>query len=396
MTQHDPEDKHQIRITAYSAVSALGRGREAHLEAMRSGRSGLAPSAIPDLPFDCHVGRVSGVESHQFPHRFAAFDNRLTRLVHMALTTDGFEAKAAAMRDRWGPERCGIVLGTSTSGVEKLEAVYRARADDTPMPAYSMRHHDNHQATPAFLQDCLGLTGPAYAVSTACSSSAKALVDAVQLIEAGFCDAVLAGGGDSLCLTALNGFEALQLVSRKPCRPCDAARDGLSIGEAAALMLVERDSVGARLSGSGESSDGVSMSTPPKDGAGAAQAMRAALDGAGLAADEIGYVNLHGTATTLNDTSECAAVSAVLGDTVPASSLKGAIGHTLGAAGGVEAMMCLIALEEGLIPGNPGLETLDPAIRCNVVADSRKSAITHVLSNAFGFGGNNCSLVLSR
>ena len=253
-----------------------------------------------------------------------------------------------------------------------LETVYRQRDGDAPLPdSYRMHHHDDHQAVAGFLQSYLGLRGPSYTISTACSSSAKALVDAVQLIEAGFCDAVLTGGVDSLCLTSLNGFEAMQLISRQPSRPCDANRNGLSIGEAAALMLVERDAdTGFRLSGYGESSDGVSMSTPPEDGAGAAQAMRMALDRAGLTADRIGYVNLHGTATRNNDTAECTAVTSVFGPAIPASSLKGAVGHTLGAAGAVEAVMCFIALENGILPGNTGLETLDPDIACDIVAHS--------------------------
>ena len=385
-------------ITGYALVSCCGHGREAHRASLLQGLSGLGPSSMQDLPFPCVVGEVAGVDQIEVPEPVAAFDNRANRLALLALGADHFADRVAAMRDRWGADRCGIVVGTSTAGIEKLEGLYRQRDDGAPLPpTYSMRHHDNVQSVAAFLQEHLALHGPCYTVSTACSSSAKALIDAVQLIETGFCDAVLTGGVDCLCLTSLNGFEGLQLVSRSPCRPCDKNRDGLSIGEAAALMIVERDAAdGIRLSGWGESSDGTSMSTPPEDGAGAAAAMRAALARAGLAPGDIGYVNLHGTATPINDVAETRAVSEVLGEQVPVSSLKGAIGHTLGAAGAAEVILCMIALEEGILPGNTGLIDPDPAITCNVLHSTETAPVDHILSNAFGFGGNNCALVLSR
>jgi 3-oxoacyl-[acyl-carrier-protein] synthase-1 len=387
-----------IGITGYSLVTCLGYGVDAHRDAMLDGRSGLSPCTVPGLPFECFVGSVGGLDALSLPDAVADFDNRANRLAFAALEADEFRAAVAGIRERWGAERCGVVIGTSTSGVEKLEQMYRDRDANAPLAAsYMMKHHDNHQAIAAFLQTLAGFAGPSYTISTACSSSAKALVDAVQLIQAGYCDAVLTGGADSLCLISLNGFEAMQLIDREPCRPCDANRHGLTIGEGAAFMIVERDAGnGIRLSGYGESSDGVSMSTPPEDGAGAAMAMRAALDRAGLAPDRIGYVNLHGTATLNNDTAECAAVSSVLGNAVPASSLKGAIGHTLGAAGAIETVMCLIAQENGFVPGCTGLETLDPEIGCDIVRECRPGNLSNVVSNAFGFGGNNCVLVLSR
>lgn len=398
MTSTSSRTAKRIKITAHALVTCLGRGREVHAAALRNGRSGLTPSTMPDLPFECFTGSVAGLEQIEFPADVTAFDNRANRLALAALETDSFRETVSGAVTRWGADRCGIVMGTSTAGIEKLESVYRDREDADPLPTdYSMQHHDNIQAVAGFLQAHLRLTGPSYTVSTACSSSAKSLIDAVQLIEAGICDAVVTGGVDCLCLTSLNGFESLQLVSRSPCRPCDANRDGLSIGEAAALLLVERDAeAGFCLSGWGESSDGVNMSTPPEDGAGAAVAMRSALESAGISADEIGYVNLHGTATAINDAAETRAVASVIGQTTPVSSLKGAIGHTLGAAGAAEAILCLIALKEGIVPANTGLETIDPTIACNVVAQSQSAPLNHVLSNSFGFGGSNCALVLSQ
>jgi 3-oxoacyl-[acyl-carrier-protein] synthase-1 len=286
------------------------------------------------------------------------------------------------------------VLGTSTSGIERLERVYRARTGDGPLAAdYLMRHHSDHHAVTACLIEHLDIAGPSYTVSTACSSSAKAVVDATQLIRLGLCDAVLAGGVDSLCMTSLYGFEALELVSRRPCRPFDAERDGLSIGEGAGFLLLERDAEGPHLLGYGETSDAVSMSTPPPDGAGAAAAMRAALASAGVPPERVGFLKLHGTATPANDSAESAAAAAVL-PAAPAASFKGLIGHTLGAAGAVEAVMCLDAMEAGILPGSAGLAAPDPALPGRIQARAVPAEYDVALCNAFGFGGSNCALVL--
>ncbi len=387
-----------IAITEFALATCLGAGGRVHAEALRAGRSGLAPCEVYDTPFTCYVGAVPGLEDCAPPSELEAWDNRATRLAEAALAADSYGRRVTAAVCRWGPERVGLVLGTSTSGVEKLETAYRARRGEEPLAAeYSMRRHNDHHAVASYLMTRLGLAGPCWTISTACSSSAKALVDAHQLISADLCDAVVAGGIDSLCLTSLAGFEGLQLISRKPCRPCDAERDGLSIGEGAALLLMERAADGPyRLSGAGENSDGFHMSTPPADGAGAAVAMRGALAAAELMPSDVGYVKLHGTATPANDVAECRAVAEVFGATTPVSSLKGAVGHTLGAAGAVETAMCLLALEHGVIPGCVGLRRVDPAIACSVPDAPQAAALKHVVANAFGFGGNNCALVLSR
>jgi len=394
----DTSSARNIGISHSALVSCLGRGRASHVSALREGKSGLRESNHLDLPFRCFLGAVEDLASLPFPKHLSAYDNRANRLALAALQSDAFYDNALATQEKWGASRCGVVIGTSTAGVEMLEQVYRARQEGAPMPAdYSMQHHDSQQAVAAFLQEYLNFLGPSYSISTACSSSAKALVDAYQLIEAGLCDAVLVGGVDSLCLTSLNGFESLELISRNPCKPCDRDRDGLSIGEAAAFMIVERDSKSdLRMTGYGESSDGTNMSTPPEDGTGAAAAIRQALKQADLVAADIDYVNLHGTATVVNDAAEARAVSSAIGPAVAASSLKGAIGHTLGAAGAAEAVLCLYALQEGIIPGNPGLEQLDPKALPNVAPQCREAPLKHVVSNSFGFGGSNCALVLSR
>ena len=358
-------------------------------------RSRLAPCDLPGIEIPCFVGAVEGVLDTPFPSAFGAWDNRASRLAVMTLETDGVGDAVRRAISRWGARRVGLVVGTSTSGIEQLEKVYRARLADGRLPAgYSMRHHNDHHAVTSFLIDFLGVEGPSYTISTACSSGAKAAVDAAQLIGLGICDAVLAGGVDSLCMTSLYGFEALELLSRRPCRPLDADRDGLSIGEGAGLLLLERDGAGPHLLGYGESSDAVSMSTPPPDGAGAVAAMLAALESAGVAPERIGFLKLHGTATRANDSAEMAAVDAVFPQPVPAASLKGLIGHTLGAAGAVEAVMCLDALEAGILPGSAGLHVPDPALAGRVLERTVAADCDTVLCNAFGFGGSNCALVL--
>jgi 3-oxoacyl-[acyl-carrier-protein] synthase I len=222
-----------------------------------------------------------------------------------------------------------------------------------------------------------------------------------RAIEAGLIDAAVVGGVDSLCLTTLYGFHSLQLVSRTPCRPFDVGRDGISIGEAAAFALLERagdgvDSDAVLLLGTGESSDAYHMSTPPPDGRGASAAMRQALAAARLEPGDIGYINFHGTGTPTNDAAEGLAVASVLGKDVPGSSTKGATGHTLGAAGALEAVICALALRSGLMPAGVNTTHVDPALPVSYLRESRRGPLARVMSNSFGFGGSNCTLILAR
>jgi 3-oxoacyl-[acyl-carrier-protein] synthase-1 len=293
-----------------------------------------------------------------------------------------------------------VLLGTSTSGILQTELAYRRRGPDGALPAdfhYAETH--NTYSLAGFVREALDLQGPAWVVSTACSSSAKVFGDAARLIEAGWVDAAVVGGVDSLCLTTLYGFNSLELFSPEICRPWDAQRNGLSLGEAAAFALLQRAPVDGTLPagwlrGVGESNDGYHMSSPHPEGLGAIAAMRQALAEAGLRPDQIDYINLHGTATPNNDAAEDRAVSSVFGDSVPCSSTKGATGHTLGAAGGVEAVLSLLALQDGLMPGGLNLRERDPALQAAYLSENRAAPLRHVLSNSFGFGGSNASLVL--
>lgn len=255
------------------------------------------------------------------------------------------------------------------------------------------RTHDL-QSLAWFVGAALGLAGPALTVSTACASSARAMLDAAHLIEAGLADAAVVGGADSLCRLTLSGFAALELVSPEPCRPCDADRLGISVAEAAGFCLLERGGAGVAVLGAGASSDGYHMSSPRPDGEGAALAMRRALDSAGLAPGDIDAINLHGTGTRANDAAEDAAVATVFGDRVPCSSTKGFTGHTMGSCGVVEAIVGKLCLEHGLLPGCLRIDRVDPAFRAQVLTRNEDRTLRRIVSNSFGFGGMNASLVL--
>ena len=386
-----------LNLAAFTLTTALGAGRATHLEALRQARSGLRPCDLDEAPLDTWIGRVDGVEDVRLPDSLQAFDCRNHRLALLALQQDGFtDAVAAAVRS-FGAERIGLFLGTSTSGIAETETAYRRLDADGRLPS-DFRLHQTHDlfALSEFCRRVLGLRGPAATISTACSSSAKVFAIAWRHIEVGLCDAAVVGGVDSLCLTTLYGFRSLELVSSRPCRPWDSDRDGISIGEGAGFALLTRAAPGEpRLSllGYGETTDAYHMSSPHPEGAGAAAAIRRALERAGLSADAIDYVNLHGTATPANDAAEDLAVLSALGADVRCSSTKGATGHTLGAAGIVEAAVCALSIEHGLIPASVGTERVDPALKLRIVRQAEERPVRFALTNSLGFGGSNCSLV---
>ena len=385
-----------LAISASTLATAIGAGREATLAALRSQRTGLAPVRFEQLPLSTWTGEVEGVDAIALPNGLAEFDCRNNRLAWLGLQCVGFVDAVSAARARWGAGRIGVFLGTSTSGLLQTERAYRRRDANGALPAdFHYGPTQNTYSLADFVARALRLDGPGWVVSTACSSSAKVFGNAARLIDAGLIDAAVVGGVDSLCLTTLYGFNSLELLSSDICRPWDAARNGLSIGEAAAFALVERDASAPQgwLLGIGESNDGHHMSTPHPEGAGAIAAMQQALAEAGLAAGDIDYINLHGTATPSNDAAEDRAVATVFGTTTPCSSTKGATGHTLGAAGGVEALISMLAIEHGLMPAGLNLRKRDPSLRMSYLTDNRSAPVRRVLSNSFGFGGSNASLV---
>jgi 3-oxoacyl-[acyl-carrier-protein] synthase-1 len=395
-----------LALSAITATTALGVGQAPLLAALREGRSGLAPCGFMDCGLPSWVGEVPGVDAVALPAALAAYDCRNNRLALLGLQADGFLDAARAALARHGATRVALILGTSTSGILSAELAYRERDAQGALPDwFDYRATHNTGSLVAFVRELLGVRGPAFAISTACSSSAKVFAAAARLLATGLADAAIVGGVDSLCLTTLYGFASLELTAPGPCRPCDRDRQGLSIGEAAAFALLERagDAPGANatsaivLAGWGEASDAHHMSAPHPQGRGSRAAMRAALARAALAPEAIGYVNLHGTATPVNDSVEGAAVVSVLGSETPCSSTKGMTGHTLGAAGAVEAAISALALEHGFLPASVGTLTPDPALGLSIVMTPRPAPdLRHVLSNSFGFGGSNCSLVFSR
>jgi 3-oxoacyl-[acyl-carrier-protein] synthase-1 len=387
-------------LSAFTATSCLGRGLAPTLAALRAERSGLAPCAFESVRLDTCVGEVQGVDDTTLPAGLDAFECRNNRLAWLGLSQDGMAAAVQAAARRHGAERIGVFLGTSTSGILESELAYRERdAHGGALPPgfrYAGAH--NTYSVAAFALQALGLKGPAVVISSACSSSGKVFASAQRAIGAGLIDAALIGGVDSLCLTTLYGFHSLQLVSAAPCRPFDVGRSGISIGEAAAFALLERapatpaaDAV--LLMGCGESSDAYHMSSPHPEGRGAREAMEKALAAASLGAAAIDYINFHGTGTPSTDDSAARAVAAALGEDVPGSSTKGATGHTLGAAGALEAVICALALRAQLLPAGVNTTHVDPQLPVNYQLRSRSAPLRHVMSNSFGFGGSNCSLI---
>ncbi len=381
-------------LTATTAVSALGHGGAAHGDALRARQGGLRPNDF-DRSVGGWIGRIDGVEAHALPDDLMGWDCRNNRLADLALRTDGFAEAVVAARERYGAHRIAVVLGTSTSGILAAEEAYRHRtADGALPPGFDYMRTQDLYSLSGYVRAALALTGPAFVISTACASSARAFMDAGNLIRAGLCDAAVVGGADSLCSMTLQGFQALELISPTPCRPCDTERSGISVGEAAGFALMERDGDGLALLGAGASSDGHHMSTPHPEGHGAAAAMRDALDAAGLAPGDIDWINLHGTGTRANDAMEDMAVSAVFGDAVPCSSTKGWTGHTLGACGILETVIAAQCMAGGFVAGCLGVERTDPAFRAQVATTTLQRPVRRVLSNSFGFGGINCSIVL--
>jgi 3-oxoacyl-[acyl-carrier-protein] synthase I len=309
----------------------------------------------------------------------------------------------AAAAAHWGRRRLGVFIGTSTSGIMQTELAYRARDPVSGALPQSFEYGTTHNSFSVadYLRRRCGLDGPAVAVSSACASSAKVFGAAKRMIEAGMIDAALVGGVDSLCLTTLYGFHSLQLSSLAPCRPFDIARDGISIGEAGAFALLERisdrvQSDSVLLHGVGESSDAYHMSAPHPEGLGAKRAMLAALAAACMEPGDIDYINLHGTGTPSNDRSESQAVTSIFGPTTPCSSTKGATGHTLGAAGALEAAISALSIQNGLMPGGVQTNRVDPTLTAHYIKENRFAPVRRVLSNSFGFGGTNCSLIFGR
>ncbi len=412
-----PSRMDPVRIRTFSTVSAAGLGQAALLQALRDGRTRLAPNRYGEPTLETFVGSVAALDRADadalLPATLAArWDARATRLAWLGLVADGFIEAASAAVARYGAPRVGLALGTSAATIAVTEAAYRHLALDGGFPAPLRSEHLNTPHAPAmFVAEALGLAGPVLTVSTACSSSAKVFAVAERWLHLGLVDAVVVGGVDALCQSVLYGFAALGLVSATPCRPFDRRRNGISIGEAAGFALLERLDAGAAgvpaaasgasghgplLLGHGEANDAFHMSSPHPQGRGAVLALDAALARAGLADEAVDYVNLHGTASPKNDEVEAALLARRYGRGTLASATKGLTGHTMGAAGILEAAICLLALQHGLVPGSTGCEEPDDGVDARLALAGSERPLRVAASHSFGFGGSNAVLVFGR
>lgn len=389
-----------LLLSHFTVTSCIGIGLQQTLDSLQQARQALKPCDFETVELPTFIGEVEGVNDVKMRDEMAEYDCRNNRLAQLGLEQDGFSDAVNAAAAKYGHERIGVFLGTSTSGILETELAFRHRDKSTgALPEdFIYDKTQNTYSVTDFTRQYFKLTGPAVVVSSACSSSAKVFSVARRMIEAGLIDAAIVGGVDTLCLTTLYGFNSLGLLSTQACRPYDIARDGISIGEAAAFALLERPSAdfdkdAVVLLGIGESSDAYHMSSPHPDGLGAKLAMQQALQSAHVAPTDIDYINLHGTATQSNDAAEAKAVTAVFTQAVPCSSSKGATGHTLGAAGAVEAVICALALLHGFIPGGLNTKEVDAELKLDYRLENQQIALKHVMSNSFGFGGTNCSLI---
>lgn len=400
-----------IELKNFTLSTCLGLGLDANWQKLASQQGGLKPCDFETVDMPTYIGEVPGVDAVVLGAHLQDYDCRNNRLAQLALEQDGFADAVRQATQRFGLDRVGLFLGTSTAGILQTELAYRRRvpaaASDSAVSGatgalpddfrYAQTH--NTYSLGAFVSAYFGLQGPALTVSSACSSSAKVFANAARMMQAGLIDAAVVGGVDSLCLTTLYGFNSLQLLSPQPAQPYGLGRNGISIAEGAAFILLTRTAAppaaGAiLLCGVGESSDAHHMSSPHPQGLGAQMAMAEALHSAGLVATDIDYINLHGTATPSNDAAEGKAVQAVFGNSIPCSSTKGATGHTLGAAGAVEAIICALAMQHQEIPAGINTTVVDPELAVNYQLANARQPLRYALNNSFGFGGSNCSLVL--
>jgi 3-oxoacyl-[acyl-carrier-protein] synthase I len=391
-----------LHISHNTLSTCLGIGLAANWQAISHELSGLTPCQFETVSLPTYIGQVQGVDSIRLAPEHALFDCRNNRLAELALRQDGFLDAVERLKHSYSASRIGVFLGTSTSGIFQTELAYRQRDAQGALPAsfaYAQTH--NTYSVADYVRSRCGLAGPAWVISSACSSGGKVFGNAQRMIQSGLIDAAIVGGVDSLCLTTLYGFASLELTSPVPCQPYGLNRQGISIAEAAGFSIVERvptrpPQTGALLLAVGESSDAHHMSSPQPQGLGALAAMQAALAAAHMPAAHIDYVNLHGTSTPSNDAAEDQAMMALFDGQTPCSSTKGATGHTLGAAGAIEAIICQLALQHQLMPGGVNTQHIDPELKSPYLLHNQPGPLRAVMSNSFGFGGSNCSLILAN
>lgn len=406
--EHHLQQIPPVRVLDYESTSAAGIGVAALRHALREQISGLCPNRFLHSFLDTWVGRIPEIDEYTWSDSERPWQSRNNSLAAIGLEQGSLRSSLDQVINHYSASRVGIVMGSSTSSIDRTEQAYRhlTEAESLP-PEFQQRQVHNPHAPGLFVAHRTGITGPVMTINTACSSSAKVFATGVRWLACGIADAVLVGGVDTLCLSVLHGFHSLQLVSGQPCKPFDEHRNGINLGEAAGFAILVRpdylEKKGIdkknlpRLSGYGESSDAHHMSHPHPEGEGARRAINAALRMAGLAAEDIDYINLHGTASRANDLIEGQLIAEVFNPQKTAlSSTKGWTGHTLGAAGITEAIIAMEALDSNFVPGTLNLKELDHNLNLNMSSKNIDKPLTHVMSNSFGFGGNNCCLIFSK
>jgi 3-oxoacyl-[acyl-carrier-protein] synthase-1 len=389
-----------VYLNQLGMLCALGATPGDIAAAMFAGRSGLRQDYLYLPAMALPIGAVDAAlpSVDHLPLGERSRNNQLA-LAALAQIRPAVDAAIAL----YGADRIGVVVGTSTSGIAEGEAALRQYHQDGSLPAHFHYGQQELGSPAAALSSTLGLGGPAYTHSSACASSAKAMASAARLLNMGVCDAVITGGIDTLCAFTLAGFAALESVSQSRCLPFSANRNGINIGEGAALFLMSREEATVALTGWGESSDAHHISAPDPSGRGATLAIQQALQRAGLKPDDIDYINLHGTATLQNDAMESLVVNALFGDRVAASSTKPLTGHALGAASAVEAGLCWLAMQDsnphGMLPQHVWDGVPDAALAPLQLAAPQQTLgrpLRRVLSNSFAFGGTNAALIFGR
>ena len=380
-----------IPITGFGVLNALGASQADMISALSEGRTGLKPPQMK-LPFETMVGAIDA-ELPRLDPKMMPYETRLARM--MVQLVQQVEPQLVRLRSRWAPERIGVFLGTSTAGAATTEVAYGHFLDHGHLPeGYDFRKQHTFGAVIEVVRALTGAQGPAWVVSTACTSSAKTVATAKRMMAAGVIDAALVGGVDTLCEMTLQGFWALSALSNQLCRPFSETSVGINIGEGGALVLMERegDAIGL-IDGVGESSDAYHISAPHPDGVGARLAMERALP-EGVSPADVDHINAHGTGTPHNDQAESKAIRGLFGSDVPVISTKGYTGHTLGGAGATEIALALIMMQEGWIAPSVGALPVNQDFGIKVITEKTPARLHRVLSNSFAFGGNNISISL--
>jgi 3-oxoacyl-[acyl-carrier-protein] synthase II len=384
-----------VVITGLGAITAAGAGLASMHRALIAGESGLGPlTRFPSprcggLP----VAEVSAIQGG---------DGRRTRQLAETAIREALGSAGLPSIPEHLSTRAGLVIGTTVGGMPETESAIEAALLGRPVRSGVWRRHECGYLTSSLARK-FGFRGPTTTVSTACASGALAIAIAGEWVASGQADLVVAGGTDALCRLTLNGFASLLALDPLGCRPFDRERRGTSLGEGAGFVVVEsrghargRGALpAARLTGWAHSCDAYHATAPDPSGARAEEAVRGALDAARLRANEIDYINAHGTGTIENDRTEGSMLTRVFDRPSPVSSTKRIFGHTLGAAGAIEAIVCILAIRHGFVPGNPGFTTPDPECGLIPVSSTFEQRIRHAVSTSFGFGGNNSALVLS-